>query len=985
MRFNHIRTQVRGAALGFAFLLGAASLAAQGVVTGRVTDAATKQALQQAQVTLVGSTTRVLTNADGQYRLPNVPNGTVQIRVAFIGYKSVTQSVDVSGGVATLDFALSSAPVGLDAVTVTATGDQANREQGTATPQIDMTKIAQAAPITDMSNALNSRVPGVVVQESGGTTGTGTRIRIRGSNSVSLSNDPVLVVDGVRVEGASTSNSVGVGGQSPSRLNDYNADDLESIQVAEGPSAGVLYGTDAANGVISMQTKKGHPGPTEWHISTEGGLSNDIGNYPTNYLGVTGTGTSCRLTQMAAGTCTIANVRTLNPLQTFSPFRQGNLTTLGLSAEGGNEQTTYYVSSHYNFENGVYPVDYNKQVFLRGNLHQQATSNLSFDVSTGYVSSRLRLPQNDNNTFGVLSSGFLGTTDSTVNQGYGFLTPAQSFSVQVYQYVDHFTGSVQAKYTPNSFLAINAVLGNDFLSRQDQSTVVPGLIPASFSGNAFIGSRNSNPFQIYNWTGNVWASGSFLLAPNVSSVTSAGVQYFRSSLHGVTASVLGLTSGTGSLAGGVIPSVGEQTAQSATVGKFAEERVGINNRLFLSAAARSDNNSAFGKSFGNIFYPKFDASWVMSEEPFFPQLSWLNSLRVRGAIGKSGLHPNPLDAIQFFTPVPSVVGGTDVAGITVGNLGNSNLKPETDNEIEGGFDADLIDQRIHLTVTGYSKASHDALVAVPLPPSCGSCSTTQIQNLGEIDNKGIEIQAITNIIRSANLDVQLTFGAWGNRNRVITLGQNVPFIAFGLGGATQRFQPGYSAGAYFQRSYTYNDANHDGLLSTGEVTLSPNTTFQGNAFPDHGASIAADITVRQRWHLSGLLDGRFGNKLFNSTEQFRCGVGNCQGRNDPKASLADQAAAVANILGSQAGYMQDAHFVKLRELSLTYDAPDAWARRMGAKAMSITLSGRNLITWTPYRGLDPELNEAGQSNFTTADFLTQPPIRYWIARINFTF
>ncbi|HWH04707.1 MAG TPA: TonB-dependent receptor plug domain-containing protein, partial [Gemmatimonadales bacterium] len=875
--------------------------------------------------------------------------------------------------------------VGLDAVTVTATGDQANREQGTATPQIDMTKIAQAAPITDMSNALNSRVPGVVVQEAGGTTGSGTRIRIRGSNSVTLSNDPVLVVDGVRVEGAATSNSVGVGGQSPSRINDYNADDLESIQVAEGPSAGVLYGTDAANGVISMRTKKGHPGPTEWHISTEGGLSNDIGNYPTNYLGLTGTGTSCRLTQMAVGTCTIASVRTLNPLEHFSPFRQGNLTNLGLSAEGGNEQTTYYVSSHYNFENGVYPVDYNKQVFLRGNLHQQATSTLSFDVSTGYVTSRLRLPQNDNNTFGVLSSGFLGTTDSTVNQGYGFLTPTQSFSVLAYQFVDHFTGSVQAKYTPNSFLAFNAVLGNDFLSRQDQSTVVTGDIPAGFSASANAGSRNSNPFQIYNWTGNVWASGSFLLAPNVNSVTSAGVQYFRSSLHGVTASVQGLTAGTGSLAGGVIPAVSEQTSQSATVGKFAEERVGINNRLFLSAAARSDNNSAFGKSFGNIFYPKFDASWVMSEEPFFPQLSWLNSLRVRGAIGKSGLHPNPLDAIQYFSPVAVDIAGSDQSGITVGNLGNSSLKPETDNELEGGFDADLIDQRIHFTLTGYSKASHDALVAVTLPPSCGNCSATQIQNLGEIDNKGIEIQAITNIIRSANLDVQLTFGAWGNRNRVITLGQNVPFIAFGLGGATQRFQPGFQAGAYFQRSYTYSDANKDGIIALSEVTLSPTTTFQGNAFPDHGGSIAADITVRQHWHLSGLLDGRFGNKLFNSTEQFRCGVGNCQGRNDPKASLADQAAAVANTLGSQAGYMQDAHFVKLRELSLTYDAPDAWARRLGAKAMTITVSGRNLITWTPYRGLDPELNEAGQSNFTTADFLTQPPIRYWIARINFTF
>jgi hypothetical protein len=114
-------------------------------------------------------------------------------------------------------------------------------------------------------------------------------------------------------------------------------------------------------------------------------------------------------------------------------------------------------------------------------------------------------------------------------------------------------------------------------------------------------------------------------------------------------------------------------------------------------------------------------------------------------------------------------------------------------------------------------------------------------------------------------------------------------------------------------------------------------------------------------------------------------LNNCRGRNDPTASLADQAAAVANILGSQAGYVQDAGYVKLREISLTYDVPTAWASKLHATSLSVTVSGRNLHTWTSYRGLDPELNEAGQNNFTTADFLTQPPVRYWLARANLTF
>lgn len=982
MKFNHIWRQVRGAALGFAFLLGGASLAAQGTVTGRVTDAQTKQPLQQAQVTLVGSTRRVLTNADGQYRLVNVPNGGEEIRVAFIGYRSTTQAVTVANGEQTVDFALTAAPVGLEAVTVTATGEAAKRETGNAAAQITMDAIKDA-PTTDMADALNSRVPGVVVQESGGTTGTGTRIRIRGSNSISLSNDPVMVVDGVRVESAATSNSVGVGGQVPSRLNDYNSDDLEAVQVAQGPASGVLYGTDAANGVIVMETRKGHPGPTQWHVSTELGLSNDMGKYPANLEAVDATGKFCPTYAAGAGTCTIANVLSYNALVQNSPFRTGNVSNFGLAAEGGDEATTYYVSSHYDYENGVYPVNYNKQVWLRANLHHQTGQNLTLDVSTGYYSGKLRLPQNDNNSLGIVSSGFLGSAD-TVNGGYGFLLPSQSFSIQTFQLVDHFTGSVQAKYTPYSFLQINAVLGNDFLSRQDQNTVVPGIIPAS--ANLLAGSRNSNAFQIYNWTANVWAAGSFLLAPNVSSITRAGIQYFRSSNHGVIAGVQTLTGGSGSLAGGVTPSVSEATTQQATVGKFVEERVGISNRIFVGGALRSDNNSSFGRSFANVLYPKLDGSWVLSEEPFFPQANWLNSLRLRFAVGRSGLHPQALDALQYYNPTPVVVNNADVTGITVGNLGNVKLKPETDNELEAGFDADFIDSRFHLVATGYSKTSHDALIAVPLPVSCGVCSTTQIQNLGSISNKGLELSLQAEVLRMSNVSGTLTLSAWGNRNRVVTLGQNVAPIVFGLGGNTQRFQPGYAAGAYFSQPYTFKDANGDGLIARSEVTISPTQAFQGQPFPDHGATLRADITVMSRFHFSGLLDGRWGNKLFNSTEQFRCSLAaNCAGFNDPKAPLAEQAAAVALLSNVPTGYFQDAGFVKLREIAVTFDAPDAWAHAVRGSNMSITLSGRNLHTWTSYKGVDPELNEAGQSNFTTADFLTQPPVRYWLVRFNITY
>jgi hypothetical protein len=212
-------------------------------------------------------------------------------------------------------------------------------------------------------------------------------------------------------------------------------------------------------------------------------------------------------------------------------------------------------------------------------------------------------------------------------------------------------------------------------------------------------------------------------------------------------------------------------------------------------------------------------------------------------------------------------------------------------------------------------------------------------------------------------------------------------LIFGLGGFSQRHQPGYALGSYFLVPYTYADRNNDGIIDTSEVTLGSAPAFLGQPFPDHGGTLSADVTILGRVRLYALVDGRYGNKLFNSTEQFRCAPprNTCRALNDKTVSLADQAAGAASVKGTNAGYIEDGSFTKLREVSISYIAPDAWARKFGATALSFSVAGRNLVTWTNYKGVDPELNEAGQNNFTTADFLTQPPVRYFIGRINVTF
>ncbi|HEY6110498.1 MAG TPA: TonB-dependent receptor plug domain-containing protein, partial [Gemmatimonadales bacterium] len=313
MRFT-LRNSMLGPLLAAALVatLAGPGLAQQatGTVAGRVTDKGTGQPLASVQVTISPTTRGALTDRDGRYRIENVPVGTVEIRARFIGYAIGVQTFTLaSGQEATADFVLTANPVGLEAVVVTASGaEQRARELGNTVTRIDATKRVEEGSPTNLSDLLKGSAPNVIVLPSGGTTGTGSRVRIRGSTSLSLNNEPIIVVDGIRVDNDAASNSIGVGGQSPSRLNDINPDEIESIEIVKGPSAAALYGTDAANGVIQIRTKRGRPGPTRWTSYAEGGVLNDVTAWPANYTSVTNTGAGCTLTTMANGGCTIDTV-----------------------------------------------------------------------------------------------------------------------------------------------------------------------------------------------------------------------------------------------------------------------------------------------------------------------------------------------------------------------------------------------------------------------------------------------------------------------------------------------------------------------------------------------------------------------------------------------------------------------------------------------------------------------------------------------------
>jgi hypothetical protein len=335
----------------------------------------------------------------------------------------------------------------------------------------------------------------------------------------------------------------------------------------------------------------------------------------------------------------------------------------------------------------------------------------------------------------------------------------------------------------------------------------------------------------------------------------------------------------------------------------------------------------------------------------------------------------------------------------VGGSGNPNLKPEKSTEIEGGFDLGLFGDRVSLEYTHYNKVTKDALVNVVLAPSLGS-GTNRFQNLGQVRNLGDEALLRANLFDGRTVKFDLTVNGSWTSNRLDDLGvdeNGVPIPQFTGGfNTTQIFKSGLPLGAYYDRALTYNDANGDGLIacpqgagSPGcEYTLADDPTYQGTPFPNVELSFSPALSLGRSVRISATVDHRGGQKLYNLTGYYRNAVflNGAQVQTPNASNLAQQAAAYAAANeGVFTGFFEDASFTKLREVAISFTMPQNVAARLGAGAATLTFAGRNLHTWTKYSGIDPELNAGAQSNFTAADFLTTPQVRYLTARLALSF
>src|SRR6266550_995944 len=667
-----VRKVPRSSIAAAALLLSMAATARSqdaGVITGVVRDATTRAPVASAQVQIVNTTRATIAGDDGTFRIANVRPGQYQVRALRLGFQSSTQPAEVTaGGTTALEFALAPAAVSLEEVVTTATGETSRkREIGSAVATI-APKQQELATAQSVSQLLTGKIPGVDVAQAGGTIGSASRIRIRGANSLSLTNEPLIIVDGIRfnnsvaVDNTTGASTIGVGGQVPSRFNDINPEDIQSIEVLKGPAAAAQYGTAAANGVLQITTKRGRTGKPRWNVFVEGGTIRDVTDYPSNFaqVGRTTAGartTACNLDNQTRGLCTpIADsLVSFNPLQAADPFVDGHRGAYGASVGGGTDVISYYLSGNFDRQQGVFEISQEQRAGGRANLSAQLRPNWSVQLGTSYLADHLRLPQNDNNTLGIISAALLGRAfdDSVPGQPcpaagctHGFLNnqvPQAVYAINTRQDVQRFENTLNTSYQPLSWLTGTVVAGLDYLDRYDNEVIPPNKVTF---GSLPDGQRSSNPYKIYNYSASGTLSARWTPFDGFTATTKAAGAFNKELIRGTRAFGAKLVAGTNSLSGTTARfAVGETNTDNKNVSQLFFEDLAYRDRFFLSGALRNDKNSAFGKNFGSIVYPSVALSWVVNEEAFFPRNNIFNSLRLRGANGRSGQKPNFRDAI----------------------------------------------------------------------------------------------------------------------------------------------------------------------------------------------------------------------------------------------------------------------------------------------------------------------------------------------------
>ena len=926
-----------------------------GTITGLVTSTVGGRPLSGVQVSILGSGLGTITGNNGRFLLPNAPAGELTVRADFIGFGTEESQVTVTVGQAVeVNFELTERAISLDEIVVTGSGvETARRKLGNSISTVNAVDIVASAPITSVDQLLQGRSAGVAMNLASGTVGLGGMIRIRGMTSVSLSGDPVVYMDGIRVDAAHDQSGVWFGGMDISRLQDISTSEIERIEIVKGAAASTLYGTQGANGVIQIFTKRGRSGAPQWNFEVEQGFERT----PTD----TFPGRMNKYFQGPDG------FQARDPTELVE---NGYHHRYAGSVSGGAQSVRYFISGSYKGQEASLRGDANfsKVITGRVNLTTVLSPTVTVTTTSSIVHNRLRVPDDNNALHGLYSqfaSGLPYTASAERPYGERFGSVAANSTLENMQRVLRTTTGFEVTHRPTDNFSHTFRSGVDWYA--DEFTK---FFPFGYEGSGNkLGNKRNHTRSFRDVTTEYRATLSNSLGESMSSEFTAGLQgNFENTIRVDARGTDFPAPGVKSVSATAVTTGSESRIEEINAGVFVQETFGLWDKVFIAAGMRLDGNSAFGNEFNTQLYPKASVAYNVSEEGFWPT-GLFPTMKLRVAYGESGLAPSQFAADRTWSAV-SAQGG--LPAVTPGNIGNPELGPERSQEIEVGFDAGMLDDRLGLEVTAYFQKTKDALLFKPFPSSQGFTSD-QLTNIGEIENRGIEIGLNALLYSSESIEVSSNVQFATQHNEVTDMGGVSDISGFGF-----RISEGYPV----HGAWGFELAGWD--PTTRRHSRTDEQEFQGQTDPQWFGSYSMQL----RWGdftLDGMSEFRGGMVKNNFSRYWSARVRTgdeylslVQRPNGEPTPAADSVYNYTTTLG-WTGFYEPADFFTVRELSVGYDLPDDLLGRVGLTRSSVRFSARNLWMWSTFSGIHPETNWDGASNLRQAqDFDTLPPPRIFL-------
>ncbi len=1032
-------------------------------VSGSVTDAGTAESLPGVSVSIKGTTTGAITDASGKYTLNNVDENATLV-FSFVGYEA--QEIPV-GGRTTISIALKTADQLLSQVVVIGYGAQTKRDVTTAIASVKASDIKDQ-PLTGFDQALTGKLAGVQVVQTSGAPGGNISVRVRGTGSISAGNNPLYVIDGVPlsndVRNATGSIDVGYANQPINPLNTINVNDIESIEVLKDASASAIYGSRGSNGVVIITTKRGKEGKPVLGYETFVGVQEVnkklklLDAYQYAELVRDGHNNAYLESNPTASIDDPNAVRAAKPganvgwqippeivpyLQNQPGltntdwqdeiFRRAPIQSHTVSLAGGTDKIRYFVSGNYLSQNGVVISSGFKRYSGRFNL--DVTENklkFGFNLNPAYNDNDLVNSEGPHFAEGVIAYALGGAPifpvrnlDNSFNYGnntWGYAQSGQLNPVAVAQLTQdrlkqfRFLGNVYGEYAILKDLKYRLSLGAD-LNNFRRDYFRPSSLPNRDRLSPSIPVGISRTDTYVNWlVEHTLAYSKTFGEHRITALAGFTSQKERRENNTLTANnypndlVQTLNAGQVTLGG-------SRAEEWSLLSYLSRVQYDFKGKYLFSAAVRADGSSRFGANNKWGYFPSFSAGWRVADEPFMQGITFLSDLKLRGSYGFTGNFQIPNYGSIALVGADNYVFGNETvtSGLAPSTAANPDLRWEKSAMLDVGLEIGLLKNALFLEIDYYNSNTSDLLLNVPVPRASGFA--TQLQNIGKVNNQGIEF-ALTARQKIGDLNITVNANLAANRNRVKALdASGAPIIATGgVGSARYITQIGQPIGSYYLLrqagvylnaedlansprfpesrvgDFKFADVNGDRVLDANDRTI------VGNSLPDfiYGASATLEYKgIDLNFALQGVqgnevlnLFRRYGYNIegnFNNLEKAAVRWRSPTDVGDGQTNRANRFATGRNGEISS-WHVEDGSYMRIRNITVGYTFPETLTSRVKLSRARVYATVQNPFTFTKYTAYNPETSGRPDSALTPGeDYASYPLARTYTLGLNVAF